>query len=134
VLYEGGNSARIGSGHGVAVYNNTLAQFSNFWRVPPIKSGAGCQARQAPRAALRLGHPVRHLARLLWPQTRPCIMLPPTRPFLRALPSRAERALPYGFWLPPQGRVPPKKVAEATSATLSAFYPALAEGQGFISR
>jgi hypothetical protein len=31
--------ARIGSGHGVAVYNNTLAQFSNFWRVPPIKSG-----------------------------------------------------------------------------------------------
>jgi hypothetical protein len=58
VLYEGGNSARIGSGHGVAVYNNTLAQFSNFWRVPPIKSGAGCQARQAPRAALRLGHPV----------------------------------------------------------------------------
>jgi hypothetical protein len=39
----------IGSGHGVAVYNNTLAQFSNFWRVPPIKSGAGCQARQAPR-------------------------------------------------------------------------------------
>jgi hypothetical protein len=50
--------ARIGSGHGVAVYNNTLAQFSNFWRVPPIKSGAGCQARQAPRAALRLGHQV----------------------------------------------------------------------------
>ena len=29
-----------------------------FLAVPPIKSGAGCQARQAPRAALRLGHPV----------------------------------------------------------------------------
>jgi hypothetical protein len=29
--------------------------------------------------------------------------------------------------------VPPKNVAEATSATLSAFYPALAEGQGFMN-
>jgi hypothetical protein len=35
---------------------------------------------------------------------------------------------------PPARAGAPKKVAEATSASLSARYPALAEGQGFISR
>src|ERR1700730_5166961 len=63
----------------------------------------------------------RHLARIMWPQTRP---------FLRALPSHASRALPCGFWLPRQGRVPPKKLLKQ----LQHSCPALAEGQGCISR
>jgi hypothetical protein len=54
--------------------------------------------------------------------------------FSRALPSRAARALPCGFWLPPQGRVPPKKLPRQLQHPYSARYPALAEGQGFISR
>src|ERR1019366_3955373 len=35
-----------------------------------------------------------------------------------------------GFWLPPQGRVPPKKVAEATSTSLSVCYLVFATWQG----
>jgi hypothetical protein len=39
------------------------------------------------------------------------------------------RAQPFGFWLPPQARVPPKNVAEATSATLAGCYPTFATWQ-----
>ena len=69
---------------------------------------AGQSAKSCALRRQRRGNPRR--AGRYGDAPSPIPIRPQTRPFLRAPPSRAARARPYGFWLSPQGRVPPKKL------------------------